>query len=224
MATRLVLAELVGVHRSATGEAVDIQSVGGVDAAKRVRAGEPFDFVVLAEDAVSRLETDGFVVPRSPRAFLLSSIALAVPAGSDVEPVLDEDGLKTICNAARRIGISTGPSGGHLTQVFKRWAPDGALVDRLVTAPPGTPVASLVARGEVDLGFQQLSEMIGCPGIDIVQELPASVQTTTTFTVAIAATCTDVSGAERFLDFLTSAAAKSAIIKHGLSAPAPSSD
>jgi molybdate transport system substrate-binding protein len=73
-------------------------------------------------------------------------------------------------------------------ELFERWGIRALLGDRLVQAPPGVPVASLVARGEVELGFQQLSELMGVPGITLLPPLPKGVQIVTTFSAAIART------------------------------------
>src|SRR5262245_17369030 len=82
MATRQILAELSGAYQSKTGRSVAIESVGGVDAAKRIRAGEKFDIVVLADNAMKRLEADGFLKAGSGAGFAESSIAVAVRAGT----------------------------------------------------------------------------------------------------------------------------------------------
>jgi molybdate transport system substrate-binding protein len=188
MATRQVLAELVDGYRVATGWSVSIESTGGVDAAKRVRAGEVFDLVILADDVIEKLETEGHLVAGSRVAFVRSPMAMAVRAGEKRPDIGSEDAIRAALMGARSIGYSTGPSGTHLLAVLRSWGLDAAAKpERLVQAKPGIPVATLVASGEAAIGVQQLSELLGAPGIDIVGLLPPPVQSVTTFSIGIGA-------------------------------------
>ena len=176
MATRQILAELAEAYAASTGEKVAIESVGGVDAAKRIRAGEAFDFAVLASDALEQLERDGHIVPGSILGFAQSPMAMAIRSGAKRSAVLDESAVRAAMLEARAIGISTGPSGAHVLKLARDWGLERELSKRIVQAQPGVPVATLLARGEVDLGFQQLSELQGAPGIEIVDVLPKAIQ------------------------------------------------
>ena len=135
-------------------------SVGGVDAARRVSDGEPFDFVVLAADAIEKLAAAGRVDPGSRTDLARSGVAIAVAAGASRPDIGTESALRDAVLHARSIGYSTGPSGTHLVRLFERWGIAEAIAPRIVQASPGVPVATLVARGEVELGFQQLSELM----------------------------------------------------------------
>ena len=163
MATRALLADLARAYEQQTGTTVAIESVGGVDAAKRVQAGEAFDAVFLASDAIDRLIASGHV--SGPRADLVRSpVAIAVREGAPRPDVSSEAALKAAVLAAPRVSYSTGPSGVHLQKLFERWGIAAEIAPRIVQAPPGVPVGSLVARGDVDLGFQQLSELMHLRG------------------------------------------------------------
>ena len=147
MATRLVLAELVDDFRTQRDCDVAIESVGGVDAAKRVQAGEAFDVVVLAADAIDKLIASGHVINGSRVDLVRSGVALAVRAGAPHPDVTSEDGLRRAVEAARTLSFSTGPSGVHLAKVFERWGMGNTIKSKIVQAPPGVPVGNLVARG-----------------------------------------------------------------------------
>jgi len=184
MATRQLLAELTASYQAATGVVVQIESVGGVDAAKRVLAGETFDLVVLASDAIAKLAAAERVLPASITPLVHSGVAVAVRAGEPLPDLGAEAAVQQAVRSARNLSYSTGPSGVALARLFERWGLADELAGRIVTPPPGVPVGSLVASGEVALGFQQLSELIHLPGITVVGPLPAEIQITTTFTAA----------------------------------------
>src|SRR5204862_8314473 len=168
MAMRHVLAELGDAYEQQSGQPVVIVSVGGVDAARRVADGEAFDFVVLASDAIERLEAGGRVDPGSRTDLARSAVAIAVAAGATRPDVSTESAIRDAVLRARSIGYSTGPSGAHLVRLFERWGIADAIAPRSVQASPGVPVGTLVARGDVELGFQQLSELMHVPGIDVI--------------------------------------------------------
>ena len=216
MATRQLLAELAADYRRRANVHVDIESVGGVDAAKRVQAGEPFDVVVLASDAVARLQESGAVLAGSRVDLVRSGVSVAVRSGAPRPDISSEDALKRAVLAAPAIGYSTGPSGTALLQLFERWGIAGELRERLVQAPPGVPVGSLVAQGTVALGFQQLSELIHQPGITVVGPLPAPVAITTIFSGAVCAASTQRDAARALLAFMASPAAADAKRRQGM--------
>jgi molybdate transport system substrate-binding protein len=216
MATRQVLAELAATYERLSGQPVVVQSVGGVDAARRVQDGEAFDIVVLAADALDRLAAAGRVDPASRVALARSGIAIAVAAGQALPDVSTEAALREAILDARSIGYSTGPSGTHLTRLFERWGIAEAIAPRIVQAPPGVPVGALVARGDVALGFQQLSELIHLPGIDVVGALPPEAQSLTVFAAAICTATRQREAAQALLAFLTSREADGAKSKNGM--------
>jgi molybdate transport system substrate-binding protein len=216
LATRHLLAELAQASVAAGAPAVSFESTGGVDAARRVEAGERFDVVVLASDAIERLAAAGRVVPGSRTDLVRSGVAVAVRAGAARPAVGSADELKQAVLAARTVGYSTGPSGVALTALFERWGIADEIRERLVQAPAGVPVGSLVAKGEVELGFQQLSELVRLEGVDVIGPLPAGLQIVTTFSGAACATSTRQDEVRALLDFLASPAAEPARRRQGM--------
>lgn len=216
MATRELLAELAATYEERIGEAVQVESVGGVDAVRRVQAGEEFDVVVLASDAIDRLAAGGAVLIGSKTDLVHSPVAVAVRAGAAVPDLGSEDALRRAVQAAATIGYSTGPSGTALLRLFERWGLAAQLQPRLVQAPPGLPVGALVARGDAALGFQQLSELIHQGGIELAGVLPPPVAIVTTFSGAACAGSSRAEAARRLLAFLASPDAESAKRRQGM--------
>lgn len=258
MATRRVLADLAAEAEAAGFPALEIESVGGVDAAARVAAGEAFDLVFLADGALGRLANDGHVSPESVTPLLRSQTAAAVAAsgagmgagvrpgssagsadaatpgsaepavpteeaGEDVAAGPDADvaaafadaaDLRAALRAAGSIGYSTGPSGAALVRMIDAWGLRAELGDRLVQARPGIPVARSVADGAVELGFQQLSELIGEPGIRILGVLPPDCAIDTVFAGAVATTASDPGVAKALLASLQAAARRGTAAAH----------
>ena len=216
MATRQLLADLVAQWQVRSGVEVAIESVGGVDAAKRVQAGEAFDGVVLASEAIDKLIAGGQVVAGSRVDLVQSSVAVAVKLGAPVPDIHSEASLRSAIEAAPSIGYSTGPSGVALVKLFERWGLFKAMYSRIVQAPPGLPVGSLVARGEVALGFQQLSELMHLEGITVVGLLPEAVAIHTIFSAAVCDVSTQRQALADLLAFMASREAAKTKRLHGM--------
>jgi molybdate transport system substrate-binding protein len=218
MAMRQVLYELAKAYEQRSQWRIALTAVGGVEAARRVGEGEPFDFVVLAADAIEQLVAAGNADADSRVALASSEVAIAVREGMARPDISSESAVRAAVLDARSVGYSTGPSGVYLARLFARW---GVAESRIVQAPPGVPVATLLARGEVELGFQQLSELMHVPGVEIVGGLPADIQLVTLFAAAICSTSRQRAATHDLLAFLASPEADAAKQRHGMQAARP---
>jgi molybdate transport system substrate-binding protein len=216
MATRRILADLARDYEAQTGMPVDMRSMGGVEAAKLVRAGEATDVVVLAAKAMETLEAEGHLAKGSLRDFARSETGIAVRADARRPGVESEEAVKQAMLDARRICYSTGPSGDHLKALCEKWGVADPVLERALVAPPGVPVASLVARGDADLGFQQLSELMGQPGIEIVGPLPPKIQCVTAFSAGVSMKSAEPEAARALVEFLASAETGAAKRRYGM--------
>ena len=206
MATRQLLTELLAAFGRESSQPVHLESVGGVDAARRVQAGEAFDIVALASDAIDTLTEAGRLAPHSRVDLVRSGVAVAVRAGAPRPDIGSGEAVRQAVLAARTLGYSTGPSGVQLARQFERWGIADTIKDRIVQAPPGVPVGRLVADGQVELGFQQLSELMNLPGIVVLGPLPDDIQITTTFSAAVSSDCARSDAARALLAFMVAPA------------------
>ena len=216
MATRQLLAELVADYTKQTDIDIQIESVGGVNAANRVMAGEVFDVVFLASDAIDKLITSGHIDANSKVDLVNSGVAVAVRSGTAYPNIASEAALKAAVLAAKTISYSTGPSGVALAKLFERWGIAEQIANRIVQAASGVPVGSLVAKGEVALGFQQLSELIHLEGISIVGPLPPEIQITTTFSAGVCTASKQAAAVREMLAYMASPAAAAAKLRQGM--------
>jgi molybdate transport system substrate-binding protein len=161
----------------------------------------------------------GHLVAGSRVDLVTSPIAVAIRSGLPHPPVDSEQDVRRAVVEARRVGYSTGPSGDHLLALVERWGVAEAVKDRLVQAPAGVPVGALVANGDVDLGVQQLSELMGVAGVDVLGLLPAAIQRTTTFSAGVSASSTQPGRVRAMLAFMASPAVDELKQRHGMAAP-----
>lgn len=216
MATRHVLAQLTDLYERECGQPVSVLSVGGVEAARRIQEGEHFDIVILAADAIERLNQSGHVIPESQIDLASSRIAVAVKLGEAQRDISSEAAVRDTVQKAASIGYSTGPSGTHIVGLFRRWGILDAIAPRIVEALPGVPVGRLVAEGKVEIGFQQLSEFVHESGIDVIGTLPPAIQAVTLFSAAVCATTSNRKAASAFIKCICSPESDAVKIDNGM--------
>jgi molybdate transport system substrate-binding protein len=204
MASRELLKELAARFEAQALNTVDVEAAGGVEVAKRVRAGAAVDVVVLARNAIDDLAREGALIEASITPIAQCGIAVAVGGTAAAPDISSERAVQRAVVAAPSIGYSTGPSGVYLEKKFAAWGVLEEIRPRIVIPPPGVPVGTLVAAGQVALGFQQLSELINVNGIQVVGPLPEGMQLLTTFSGAITRVSKQADLARALLQFLSS--------------------
>jgi molybdate transport system substrate-binding protein len=216
LATRQILQELGKEFAAREKCKVEIEFIGGIEGARRVRAGERFDAVFLAYSAIDALMNSGCVVVGSRVDYAKSGVAVAVRKGATVPDISTAEGVRAAVLAAGRLGYSTGPSGVALAEMFRRWGIADEVATKVVQASPGVPVGVLLERGEIELGFQQFSELMHLEGIEVVGMLPESIQVMTIFSGALCNGAHEAHLVRRFLRFLASPASDVAKIRQGM--------
>lgn len=201
-------------HRFVT--AATAMGVGSESIPTRLAAGESVDLVIVASDALQQLITDGRVIAGSRRDMARSSIAVAVRQGAPRPDISSLDALRRALLAAKSVACSGSVSGDYLVnELFPRLG----IADRMKGKTQRITrerVGAVVARGEAEMGVQQLSELRSVPGLDVIGMLPPEAQRATIFSAGIAVTSKHPEAARAFLDFATSAAARKTIEETGL--------
>jgi molybdate transport system substrate-binding protein len=204
--------ELAPQFEKASGHTVTTIFTGTLDVQKRIAAGETYDLIIMAGDFIK----SGKIVPGSRVDIAKSGVGAAVRAGAPKPDIGTTAAVKTALLAAKSIGYSTGPSGVYLTGLFQRLGVADAIKGKLKQTPTGVFVGNLVASGEAEIGFQQVSELAHFPGVDFVGPLPADIQETTVFSSGIQVGAKQVGAANAWIKFLTAPAAAAVFKSKGL--------
>jgi len=213
-AIRQAYLELVPQFEKATGHSVTTTWAGTNDVVKRVSGGELYDLVIMSADAFGKIADR--IVPGTRADLVKSGIGVAVRPGTPKPDLSSGETVKQALLSARTIGHSSGPSGNYLQTLFGKLGVADAIKGKVRQTPAGTPVAVLMRAGEIDLGFQQVSELIHESGIEYVGALPADIQHTSFFGGAVHASATHPDAAQAWMRVLTDPANAAVIRKHGL--------
>jgi molybdate transport system substrate-binding protein len=208
--------ELIPAFERATQHRVAAVWAGSVDIMKRMQAGETFDLVVMPGTAIDELIKLGKVVAGSRVDLARSGIGVAVRAGAPRPDVGSASALKQALLAASSIAYSTSASGVFLAGLFQRMGIADALKPKIRQSPPGVPVGELIARGEVEIGFQQVSELLPIAGIDYLGPLSADVQHFTTFSGGLHIGAKEPQAAKELIEFIKAPTAAPVIRKSGM--------
>jgi molybdate transport system substrate-binding protein len=215
-ATEEAYRELVPQFEKTSGHKVTTIFTGTLDLQKRIAAGETYDLILMAGPAIDDFIKAGTIVPGSRVDIAKSGVGVAVRAGAPKPDISSTEAVKKTLLAAKSIGYSTGPSGVYLTGLFQRLGVADQVKPKLKQTPTGIFVGSIVANGEAEIGFQQVSELSHFAGVDFVGPLPADIQQITVFSSGIQVGAKQVDAANAWVKFLTAPAAASAFKSRGL--------
>jgi molybdate transport system substrate-binding protein len=205
--------ELVPGFERASGHEVVTIWIPSVQMMSRLKDGEKVDLVILSAASLDELLKAGIISERFHLA--KSGVGVAVRAGGPKPNISSGEALKRAVLAAKSIVYSTGPSGIYLAGLFQRMGIADEIKSR-VKQVQGEPAGASVARGEAEIGFQQMSELLPVPGIDIVGSLPAEVQQITVFSAGLHAGAREPDAAKALVKHLTAPAAAPVIRKKGM--------
>jgi len=213
---------LVAQFERATGHTVvtDATSagLGPASIVNRVRRGEPVDVLLLARTSLDELIGEGLVVATSRVDVAQSSIGMAVRKGAPKPNISSVEALKRVLLQAQSIAYSAQVSGIYLTdELFPRLGIAEQMMKKSKRVDVGR-VGTVVARGEAELGFQQISELLEVPGVDLVGPLPPEVQRVTVFSAGVAAGSKHPEAARALIEYFRSPAGLDVIAKSGLEA------
>jgi len=215
-ATEDTYRELVPQFEKATGHKVATIFTGTLDAQKRLAAGENYDMIIMASPAIDAQIKAGKVVSGSRVDLAKSGVGLAVPKGAPKPDISTTEALKKTLLAAKSIGYSTGPSGVYMISLFEKLGLMDQVKPKLKQTPTGVFVGTIIANREVEVGFQQVSEVGNFPGVDYVGPLPADVQQMTVFSSGIVVDAKEAEPARALVKFLTTPEAGAAFRKRGM--------
>ena len=190
--------------------------IGPDSIASRVRRGDPVDVIILSRAGIDELVGEGKVAAASRVDLARSSIGMAVRRVAPKPDISTVDALKRALLQAKSVAYSAQVSGTYLsTELFPRLGIVDQMAKKSIRVEVGR-VGAVVARGEAEIGFQQISELWEVPGIDYVGPLPAEVQRVTVFTAGVAVASKSPDAARALIEFFTSRTGTETMTKAGL--------
>jgi molybdate transport system substrate-binding protein len=208
--------ELAPAFEKSSGHKLVTIWAGTGDMMKRIGGGETADLVILPAAMIEDLTRQGRLVAGSSTALAKSGVGIAVRAGAPKIDISSGEALKRALLAAKSIAYSSGPSGVYLAGLFQKWGIADQIKSRITQVPGGTAVGDVVARGEAEIGFQQVSELLPIKGIDFLGPLPADIQEITVFSAGLHTAAGAPDAAKALVKFLTAPDAAPAIKKAGM--------
>lgn len=214
--TRAPYTLLMPGFEETTGNKVKTTWGGVNEITKRVVDGEIADVVMLPAAQIDDLIKRGKIVPDTRVDVARSDVGVAVRAGAPKIDISSADSIRKALLTAKSIAYSNGPSGIYIASLIQKWGIADRLKSKIVAAVPNTPIGEVVARGNAEIGFQQVSELLPVKGIDYLGPLPPEIQSITTFSAGVHKQAAAPEAARALLKFLTAPEAASIIRKTGM--------
>jgi molybdate transport system substrate-binding protein len=215
-AMREVLEELVPMFERASGHKVAVSFQSGAVLPVKVKEGAQADLVVTTPQTIDELVKEGKLVAGTRADFVRSGAGVAVRAGAPKPDISTPEALKTALLAAKSVGYSQGPSGVHFMSMMARLGIADQIKAKGVVPPLGQRVGALIAKGDAEIGVQQITELLLIPGIDFVGPLPKELQANIVYATATPSTAKERDAAAALVKFLSSEPALPIIKKLGL--------
>ncbi len=197
-----------------SGHTANVIWLPAVEITERLNAGEQTDLVFSPKNAVSAQIAKGTLIAADRADPVQSGVGMGIAKGARRPGVSTPEALKATLLAARSIGYATGPSGDHVAVVIKSLGIEAAL------APKTTIIQGFVGKavesGQVEIGFQQVPEILLVPGIDLLGPLPGDLQKMTTFSIAMHRSTAKLEACRAFIRYFSSRALAPEYRKHGL--------
>lgn len=216
LAVQEALVEVATRFEQASGHRVRWVWGGSEAVARRVSDGEVVDVVVNTRPGLERLATAGQVVTPSVAMFARSGIGVGSRPGWAAPDLSSVDGLKAALLAASTVAISSGASGRYLEGLFQRLGVADVVRPKLTQPPSGAQIGQMLARGEVDLGFQQVTELVHAQGFVYLGPLPAAVQHDTPWAAGLHSAAPEPDAGQAFIRALKDPAAAAAMRRAGM--------
>lgn len=210
------LAELVSAFEKSSGHKVTTAWAGTEAITKRIGDGEAADIVVIAAPNLDKLIADGKLIAGSRVDFAKVGVGIAVRSGLPKPDISSADAIRKAVLDAKSVMYSTGPSGFYIAELFKKLGIADQVKDKIKQPPSGAQVGELIARGESDLGFQQVTELLHVPGIDYLGPLPADIQNITVYSTGLHSATKEQDAAKALVKYLTGPHAAPVIRKTGM--------
>ena len=215
-AVKEVVLDLLPAFEKSRGHKVTTIWAGTEAITKRISGGEVVDIVLIAAPNIDKLISEGRLVAGSRADVAKSGIGVAVRAGLPKPDISSGEAVKKAVLAAKSVAYSSGPSGSYLADLFKKMGIADQIKNKVKQTPSGVQVGEVVARGEADLGFQQVSELLHVKGIDYLGPLPADIQHITVFSAGLHTAATAPDAAKALIKLLTGPEAAPIIRKSGM--------
>jgi molybdate transport system substrate-binding protein len=215
-AVREIVIELLPQFEKSSGHKLAITWSGTAKIKQQIGGGDAYDLVIVGVPEIESFIQAGKVRAGSRVDLVRSGVGVAVKAGAPKPDISSAAAIKNALLAAKSVAFSTGPSGVYTQRLFEKLGIAEQMKAKAKQTVSGTRVGQYIARGEADIGFQQISELIHEQGIDYLGPLPPDLQNITVYSSGILAVAKDAEASKALQAFLAAPAAAPVIRKNGM--------